>query len=86
MKIGIDARLIDETGVGRYIRNLIGELAKQDKRNEYVVFCLRNISPDLCCPPRWSKVGADVHWHTIAEQIRMPGIFRAAKPTSTFLS
>lgn len=38
MKIGIDARLIHETGVGRYIRNLTEQLAILDKKNTYVLF------------------------------------------------
>ena len=38
MKIGIDARLWNETGVGRYIRNLVWELQKVDRTNEYVLF------------------------------------------------
>ena len=35
MRIGIDARLISQTGVGRYIRNLIWQIEKLDKKNEY---------------------------------------------------
>ena len=38
MRIGIDARLAFETGVGRYIRNLILELSKIDTKNSYVFF------------------------------------------------
>ena len=38
MRIGIDARLINETGVGRYIRNLVREIGHQDKINEYTIF------------------------------------------------
>ena len=38
MKIGIDARLWNQTGVGRYIRNLIINLSEIDEKNEYVVF------------------------------------------------
>jgi hypothetical protein len=38
MKIGIDARLWNETGVGRYIRNLVKYLYELDSGNEYVLF------------------------------------------------
>jgi hypothetical protein len=38
MRIGIDARLWEQTGVGRYIRNLVVNLQKIDKKNEYVLF------------------------------------------------
>lgn len=80
MRIGIDARLINETGVGRYIRNLIRELAMQDKTNEYVVF-LRAHAYDAFTAPnaRWTKQCADVPWHTIAEQLTMPWILLKAR-------
>lgn len=76
MKIGIDARLIEETGVGRYIRNLIAELGRIDYENEYVVF-LKQPSYDAFVPPnhRWQKRLANVPWHSVAEQIRMPILF-----------
>lgn len=70
MRLGIDARLINETGVGRYIRNLIQELAEIDKVNSYVVF----VRDDSWVPPneRWERRIVDVPWHSIAEQIIMP--------------
>ncbi len=77
MRIGIDARLINETGVGRYIRNLIRELAEIDKVNSFVVFVL----DDSWKPPneRWEKRIVDVNWHSIAEQFIMPWIFLKAR-------
>ena len=38
MRIGIDVRLWNETGVGRYIRNLVTNLSAIDKKNEYILF------------------------------------------------
>lgn len=38
MRIGIDARMIKNTGIGRYLRNLVIHLAHIDPRNHYVVF------------------------------------------------
>lgn len=80
MRIGIDARLIAETGVGRYTRNLIRELQRIDRTNEYVVF-LRKGSFDAFTLPnkRWRKVLADVPWHTVTEQVLMPKIFQREK-------
>lgn len=77
MRIGIDARLINETGVGRYIRNLIRELAEIDKANSYVVF----VRDDYWEPPneRWERRIVDVPWHSIAEQIIMPWAFLRAR-------
>jgi tRNA U55 pseudouridine synthase TruB len=76
MKIGIDARFINETGVGRYIRNLIDGLGTVDKKNSYVVFLRRN-ALDTFIPPnaRWETQLADIPWHSAAEQLFMPAIF-----------
>jgi len=80
MRIGIDARLIEETGVGRYIRNLIAQLSREDKENDYIVFLTDASFDTFRLPsPRWKKVRANVHWHTAAEQIRMPQLLSAQK-------
>ena len=39
MRIAIDARKLHDFGIGTYVRNLLRHLARQDARNEYVVFC-----------------------------------------------
>lgn len=80
MRIGIDARLLEETGVGRYIRNLITHLSVIDNNNEYVVFLSRKSFSSFVVPnARWSKILAAVRWHTLAEQFVMPGLFARAK-------
>jgi glycosyltransferase involved in cell wall biosynthesis len=38
MRIGIDARMLGWSGVGRYTENLLQGLAEVDKENEYIVF------------------------------------------------
>jgi glycosyltransferase involved in cell wall biosynthesis len=38
MRIGIDARMIANTGIGRYLRNLLRALARVDQHNEYRVW------------------------------------------------
>lgn len=79
MRIGIDARLIEETGVGRYIRNLLRTLGEIDRSNEYVIFLRKKSFGSFVLPnPRWTKVLAEVQWHTLAEQIVMPTVFRNA--------
>lgn len=76
MKIGIDARLIHETGVGRYTQNLIRELAVLDDKNEYVIFLRKKEYQSFRTPnSRWTKRVADVPWHSIREQLVMPWIF-----------
>ncbi len=76
MKIGIDARLIQETGVGRYIRNLLTNLSTIDKKNEYVLFVrdANDLSNLKLTHNNWKVVEADIRWHTIAEQLSYPKI------------
>lgn len=76
MRIGIDARLWSETGVGRYIRSLFRYLPEIDKENEYVWFFGPKEYATIEMPsPKWHKVLADVHWHTFREQVILPWIF-----------
>ncbi len=72
MRIGIDARLWNETGVGRYIRMLFKYLPKDQ---EFVWFLGKKEFAALEMPSKWKKVLATPHWHTIFEQILMPLIF-----------
>lgn len=79
-RIGIDARLIAETGIGRYIRNLVKELGDIDSHNSYVVFLRKDAFDRFRLPNgRWEKRLADVPWHSIAEQLFMPAIFYREK-------
>lgn len=76
MRIGIDARLWNETGVGRYIRSLFRYLPSLDLRNEYVWFFRRKEYETISMPASsWKKVLADVPWHTVREQVLMPLYF-----------
>jgi glycosyltransferase involved in cell wall biosynthesis len=76
MRIGIDGRLWNETGVGRYIRSLFYYLAEYDKENEYVWFLGKKEFETLQLPSKkWKKVETNIHWHTFAEQFILPWIF-----------
>jgi glycosyltransferase involved in cell wall biosynthesis len=76
MKIGIDGRLWEETGVGRYIRALVRELGEIDKNNKYILW-LRKKDFDIVKPPNnnWKIREAEIPWHTMSEQLFMPGIY-----------
>lgn len=77
MKIGIDVRLWSQTGVGRYIRNLVSSLHKIDSNNEYVLFCqTSDISSikDKVSSSKWKLKSSDIRWHSIKEQILFPQI------------
>lgn len=81
MKIAIDARLLNETGVGRYIRNLISNLGEIDVKNSFIVYVLRKDFDTFRVPnARWIKKIADIRWHSVAEQIRMPLLYLRDKP------
>lgn len=71
MKIGIDARLINQTGVGRYIRNLVYQLSEKDHKNIYYLY-LYHDAYTTYVPPQdnWHKVLLPYKWHTLEEQIR----------------
>ena len=84
MKIGIDCRLWSETGVGRYIRNLVLNLQRIDSKNTYILFVLskdrdeilkqvedtrRNIQDDT-----FKIIEVDIRWHSIKEQLRFASI------------
>lgn len=77
LRIGIDCRLWNQTGVGRYIQNLVKNLIEIDRENEYVLF----VSPqDFDYVKRelqnskFEIIVTDIHWHSIKEQIEFPKI------------
>lgn len=81
MKIVIDARLYQESGVGRYIRNLIGYLQTLDKKNEYHILLLANKYDRLVYHTKnFHKVLANFKWYGVYEQIKLPKILNKVKP------
>lgn len=77
MRIGIDCRLWGETGVGRYLRNLVAELRLVDQENEYVLFILPKDKDDSGLRFSDSRVTVKqvaIRWHTLDEQVRFSGI------------
>ncbi len=77
MRIGIDCRLWNETGVGRYTRNLVFELSRIDHENEYVLFFLSKDAVSFLSNEklfRYKVVIVDLRWHTLEEQLSFPKI------------
>jgi glycosyltransferase involved in cell wall biosynthesis len=89
MRIGIDARLWNETGVGRYIRNLVWQLQIFDSTNEYVLFVPPGFkNQELLARSRYAQsslggeikgdkfrlVETNIRWHTLEEQLQFPKI------------
>ncbi|MBI4097976.1 MAG: glycosyltransferase family 4 protein [Candidatus Levybacteria bacterium] len=87
MTIGIDARLWDQGGVGRYIRNLVLNLVQIDEKNEYVLFVrsederdVRNQISELKIENLKLKiVHANISWHSFSEQLNFPRIIAKEK-------
>jgi glycosyltransferase involved in cell wall biosynthesis len=76
MRIGIDGRLWLQSGIGRYIRNLVGELQKLDKENEYFIFLLPEDLTKLKFSKNFQKVNADFRWYSFSEQIKFPNLLK----------
>ncbi|MBI3485807.1 glycosyltransferase family 4 protein [Candidatus Daviesbacteria bacterium] len=72
MRIGIDARLYNESGVGRYIRNLLNELQILDKENIYYIFLLNESFNKITFSNNFQKVLADIRWYGFSEQLKLP--------------
>jgi len=74
MKIGIDARMYGPSvgggGLGRYVEQLVSELAKKETEHRYLLF-LKKENLDVA-PAQFEKRLTDIHWYTWQEQRKMP--------------
>lgn len=78
LRIGIDARFVgpEGTGLGKYTEELILNLAKIDKKNQYFIFLRKENWQFLKIPSKnFHKISADVPWYTLQEQVKLPLIF-----------
>lgn len=79
--IVIDARMYQESGIGRYLRNLLGQLQKHDSHNEYYVLHRKADYDNLVYHSKsFHKVLADFMWYTIVEQRNLLRILNSIKP------
>src|SRR3989344_7284763 len=85
MKILIDARLygLENAGLGRYTMNLLSELLKIDRKNQYVVLLRKKYFDELTFPEDWKKVLVDIKHYSFAEQISLPKIIKKENPDIT---
>lgn len=77
MRIGIDARFFSEAGIGRYIRNLINNLARIDQKNDYFIFLLDKDFNEVKPPENFQKVKANFGWYGLQEQLRLPRLLES---------
>lgn len=80
MRIVIDARMYQESGIGRYIRNLIFYLQVLDGENEYFILHLQKDLQGLNYKKNFSKILADFRWYGITEQVKLLGLLKSLKP------
>lgn len=82
MRIGIDARMYGPSvgggGLGRYVEQLVWELAQQKNKNRYVLFVKTQEQADkLPIDDRFDVRIVDIHWYTLKEQLSLAGIMDA---------
>ena len=65
-------------GIGRYIEELVRAMLQLAPEHEYVLVTNRTLHP-FASHPSVETVVADVPWYGVAEQFRMPGIFRSLR-------
>lgn len=78
MRIGIDARLWNQTGVGRYIRNLVENLQEIDKKNDYVLFARKQDNVRVK-NSNFRIIYTEIKWHSIAEQLKLSRVLYKEK-------
>lgn len=69
MKIGIDGRLWNESGVGRYIRNLVLGIDEKKSDHEFTVFLNQQAYDKIEFKNKnVKKTVSNARWHTLSEQ------------------
>lgn len=79
-RIVIDARMYQESGIGRYIRNLLSCLSEVDKSNEYFILLLRKDYDRVEFANNFQKVEADFKWYSVSEQLKLPKLIGQLNP------
>lgn len=74
MRIIIDARMYQQSGIGRYLRNLLINLQEIDHENEYLILHLKEDYEDVQYKKNFHKVLADFKWYSLTEQRRLPKV------------
>jgi glycosyltransferase involved in cell wall biosynthesis len=82
MKIGIDCRMmgLKHAGIGRYVENLVTELLKIDKDNEYILFARKDFTQrEEFASPRVKIMVADAPHYSLEEQFLLPALIARQK-------
>lgn len=79
MRIAIDARLINESGIGRYIRNILSNLSKIDDKSEYFVLLKTKDIKRFDYGKNFTNIEADFNWYSLTEQLKLPKLLDTLK-------
>jgi glycosyltransferase involved in cell wall biosynthesis len=73
VRIGIDARKLHDFGIGTYIRNLLRQLGRVDRTNEYVLLCRAEDRDGLAgIGENFRPVAESAGNYSVSEQLRIP--------------
>ena len=73
MRIAIDARKLHDFGIGTYIRNILTELSRLDRTNEYVVLCRpEDIDSGDVLGRNFRMVPEPAPTYSVSEQFKIP--------------
>jgi glycosyltransferase involved in cell wall biosynthesis len=73
LRIAIDARKLHDYGIGTYVRNLVGELARQQDDARYVLLCRQEDAESLrALGPRFQTLVERAGQYSIREQWALP--------------
>jgi glycosyltransferase involved in cell wall biosynthesis len=73
MRIAIDARKLRDFGIGTYIRNILTELSRLDRENEYVVLCRPDdVDSGDILGRNFRMVPEAAPTYSVSEQLRIP--------------
>jgi glycosyltransferase involved in cell wall biosynthesis len=80
MRVAIDIRKLHDYGIGTYVRNLVGHLAKRDGRDQYVLICGRDDAAYVRgLGSRFEPVVEGAGNYSIAEQFSIPVALKRAR-------
>lgn len=80
LRIVIDGRMFNQSGIGRYTRNLISNLQAIDKKNEYFILHLRDDLQNLKYQTNFHPIITDLKWYGVSEQVKLPKLLKLLNP------
>ncbi len=81
MKILIDGRFIKQTGIGRYIEEMVEQVLVLDKKNEYVLLIRKKDQDQISLKAKnLSLLPVDIDWYNLKEQIKLAKIIEKQEP------